>query len=419
MEFIPPVNHDFDDQLRQLRQKGLMRQLRQVRSEDGLQLSIARNDLINWGSNDYLGLSHHPALVEAASEALGRYGVGSGSSRLITGTSPAHEELEEAIAAFKGKEAALTFSSGYATAVGVLNGLVGKEDVIILDKLSHACLIDGAKLSGATLRVFPHNHMGRLESLLDWAVNEHEARRVWVVTESVFSMDGDTAYLSEIVALKERYPFLLLVDEAHAVGVLGQQGRGLIHQLRLTEEVDLIMGTMSKALGVSGGYLASSRTVIDLLINRARSFVYSTAPPPAIAAAALAALQLLQTEEGEAIRRSLHAAMDAFASLVPERFHRRTWKESAIFPILLGETRLALSAAKFMAARRCFCPAIRYPTVPKDRARLRISLTAAHGKDQIDQLASALIELEAALFPDDTGNDSEEDEIPAAFSSES
>lgn len=413
------MNHEFDEQLRQLRQKGLMRQLRQVQTADGLQLSIARKDLINWGSNDYLGLSRHPALVDAATEALGQYGVGSGSSRLITGTSPVHEELETAIAMFKGKEAALTFSSGYATATGVLNGLVGKEDVIILDKLCHACLIDGAKLSRATLRVFPHNHMGRLESLLEWAVNEHQARRIWVVTESVFSMDGDTAHLSEIVELKQRYPFLLLVDEAHAVGVLGHQGRGLIHQLRLTDEVDLIMGTMSKALGVSGGYLASTRTVVDLLVNRARSFVYSTAPPPSMAAAALAAIRLLQTAEGESIRRSLHAAMDAFASLAPERFQRRSWKQSAIFPVLLGETRLALSAAKFMAARRCFCPAIRYPTVPKDRARLRISLTAAHGKDQIDQLASALIELEATLFPAEPENESGWEDEPAASSQES
>lgn len=387
----------FEEQLEQLRRKGLLRQLRQVSSDDGLALNISRNDLVNWGSNDYLGFSRHPALVEAASGALLQHGVGSGASRLLTGTSPLHSALEGAIAAFKGKPAALTFSSGYATAVGTLGALLGKEDVVILDKLSHACLIDGARMSQATVRVFPHNHVGRLESLLRWAVHDQNARRVVVVTESVFSMDGDRAPLAEIAALKETYPFLLLVDEAHAVGVIGRYGHGLVREAKLTDQVDLIMGTLSKALGVSGGYIAAGESVIALLVNRARSFIYSTAPPPALAAAALASLRLLQSEEGEAARRSLWAGINAVQQLAPARFRAESWGQSAIFPVILGPTRTAMAAAKFMNARGCYAPAVRYPTVPKDRARLRLTVTAAHTKDQLDRLIAALQALDAAL----------------------
>ena len=224
---------------------------------------------------------------------------GAGASRLISGTQSPHLRLERALAKWKGTEAALCFSSGYAAALGTIPALVTKNDVVLLDKLCHASLIDGAKLSGAVLRVFPHNHLAKLESHLEWARREHPAKRVLIITESVFSMDGDHAPLRELVELKKRFGALLMLDEAHAVGVIGPNGRGLAAAENVSEEIDVQMGTLSKALGASGGYICGSRTLIEWLINRARSFIYSTAPPPAIAAAALAAVDFLASPEGE------------------------------------------------------------------------------------------------------------------------
>ncbi len=387
------MSRSIEEELESLRARSLLRRLREISPDpEAMTVTHEGRSLVNFASNDYLGLASAPFLAEAAKAAIDQYGVGSGASRLVCGSRPVHRELEEAVAAFKGAEAALTFSSGYATAVGTLSALAGKDDVLILDKLVHASLVDGARLSGATLRVFPHNHTAKLESHLQWAQNElkdHPDARIFVVTESVFSMDGDRAPLREIVALKERYGALLLLDEAHAVGVVGHQGRGLAERLGVSDRVDLQMGTFSKALGVSGGYLAGKRTIIDLLINRARSFIYSTAPPPALAAAALAALRHLQTDEGERRRQQLVANLKQLAEglphgITPERL------QSAIVPVILGEEERALSAAAQLQESGLFVPAIRYPTVAKGRARLRITLTALHTAEQISRLTKAL-----------------------------
>ncbi|MEO5721452.1 MAG: 8-amino-7-oxononanoate synthase, partial [Chthoniobacterales bacterium] len=261
----------FHEQLQALRARSLHRKLREIGTAQGPEVKIVGRQLVNFSSNDYLGLANDSLLREAATAAIAEFGVGAGASRLISGTQSPHIQLETAIARWKGTPAALTFSSGYAAAVGTIPSLVGKRDVILLDKLAHASLIDGAKLSGATIRVFPHNHLGKLESHLEWAHREHPEGRLLVVTESVFSMDGDRAPLRELIGLKKRFGAILLLDEAHAVGVIGANGRGLAHELELTRQVEVQMGTLSKALGVSGGYICGSRSLIEWLVNRARS----------------------------------------------------------------------------------------------------------------------------------------------------
>ncbi len=379
-----------EDQLADLRSRSLLRRLRTFDTPQQPEIEEGGRKLLSFASNDYLGLATEPALKEAAKAAIDRYGVGSGAARLISGSLAPHAQLEDAIARFKGTEAALAFSSGYATALGTLGALCGEEDVILLDKLSHASLIDGARLSRATVRVFPHNHLGKLESHLDWAAENHPAARVVIVTEAVFSMDGDRALLPEIVALKNRFGAMLLVDEAHAVGVLGRNGRGLADALRLEGEVDIQMGTLSKALGVSGGYIAGSRRLIELLVNRARSFVYSTAPPPAVAAAATAAIEFMESEAGEKRREKLWENLACFGGEMPHLFADGRKIQSAIIPIILGDNGRALEAADRLAERGLYVPAIRHPTVPRDSARLRITMSAKHTQEQIAALCGVL-----------------------------
>lgn len=380
----------FDDELHDLQQRDLLRRLRVIESAQQPEISLSGRTLVNFASNDYLGLATEPLLCKAAKAAVDEYGVGSGSSRLISGTLAPHARLDEAIAKFKGTEAALAFSSGYATAVGTLGALAQEGDVLILDKLCHASLIDGARLSKATVRVFPHNHLGKLDSHLQWAAENHPEARVIVVTEAIFSMDGDRAPLAEIAEIKARRGALLLVDEAHAVGVIGRNGRGLADALRIEGDVDIQMGTLSKALGTAGGYIAGSRRLVELLVNRARSFIYSTAPPPAIAAAATAALEWMQSDEGERRREKLWSNLAAFGELMPDLFADGRRIQSAIIPIMFGETNRAMDAAERLNERGFFVPAIRYPTVPRDAARLRVTITANHTIEQIGDFANAL-----------------------------
>ena len=377
-------------ELAELRARSLLRTLREMDSPQQPTVELAGKKLINFSSNDYLGLATEPALRDAAKAAIDQYGVGSGASRLVCGTLSPHVRLEEKLAEFKRTEAALVFSSGYAAALGTLGALCRKDDVIILDKLAHACLIDGARLSGAHLRVFPHNHMGKLESHLQWAGENFPEARVVVVTESVFSMDGDWAALCEIVELKRRYGALLLLDEAHAVGVIGLQGRGLAHQLNLNTMVDIHMGTLSKALGVSGGYVCGGRRLIELLVNRARSFIYSTAPSPAVAAAGCAAVEWMLSPAGEKRRQQLRQNLAQFAAEMPALFSAGRKVQSAIVPVIIGKAEAALEAAQVLADKGFLVPAIRYPTVARDAARLRVTLSARHTPKQIAGLCAVL-----------------------------
>jgi len=360
--------------------------------------------LLNFAANDYLDLSHHPALIEAARQATARHGTGAGASRLVTGTDSAVLALEAQLAAWKEKEAALVFSSGYAASLGTIPALVGKGDTVILDKLAHASLIDAARLSGATVRTFPHNDLGRLENLL--AKIFPAKTRILIVTESIFSMDGDAAPLLELVELKDRFGAWLLVDEAHATGLYGATGAGLVAEAGLSPRVEIVMGTLSKALGSVGGYIAGSRTLIDWLVNRARSFIYSTALPPGVIAASHAAVQLARSPEGAALRDRLRQNIAHFHAGLPAAWKNHASEVAAasgvpvpsggpsllspIQPLICGEASAALKLAATLREAGFLIPAIRYPTVPRHAARLRITLSAAHADKDIDALNKAL-----------------------------
>ena len=384
------MDEPFSHQLDRLRARSLLRRLREIGSAQGPSVELVGQHLVNFSSNDYLGLAADEQLRAAATHAIEQFGVGAGASRLISGTQSPHVALERTIAKWKDVPAAIAFNSGYATAVGTLPTIAGKNDVIILDKLVHASLVDGARLSGASIRVFPHNHLGKLESHLEWARREKPDARIIVVTESVFSMDGDRAPLREIVELKSRFQALLLLDEAHAVGVIGPNGCGLATEEKLS--ADIQMGTLSKALGAAGGYICGSTSLIEWLTNRARSFIYSTAPPAAVAAAAIAAIEFLQTPAGEQRRRALWKNIELLHQLLASEPNRKP--QSAIFPFIIGQENDAVNFAHALQKEGFFVPAIRYPSVARGSARLRITLTAAHAESHIRALAESIRELQ-------------------------
>ena len=392
-------DQELESDLAAIEARGLLRQLRRIDSPQSVRIRVAGQDLLNFASNDYLGLADHPLLKEAACAAVAQYGAGSGASRLICGSLAPHDNLEQLLAQFKGTEAALTFSTGYAAALGTIGALMGKDDVIILDRLVHACIVDAARLSGAKIRVFAHNNLENLERLLHWAdarnsaVNAVAKRRgrILIVTESVFSMDGDLAPLAEIVALKNRYGAWLMVDEAHATGLFGKHRRGVAESLNVSDQVEVQMGTLGKALGASGGYICGSRRLVDLLVNKARSFIFSTAPIPAAAAAAAAGLRLAQSETGSGLCRALWQQIHRFTehsggSLGAEA----PSSASAIIPLIIGDERRTLEVAASLRRQNLFVPAIRYPTVARGKARLRVTLTAKHTSVEIDALLQAL-----------------------------
>jgi 8-amino-7-oxononanoate synthase len=381
--------------LTDIRSQGLFRELRRVDSPQGPHIQIGGQELLNFSSNDYLGLANDLRLKEAAIKSVEKFGTGTGASRLICGSLAPHHELEETLADFKGTEAALSFSSGYATAIGTICALLDKNGIIILDKLVHACLVDAARLSGAKIRVFRHNDLDDLEARLKWAneniqhstFNVQHRRQILVITESIFSMDGDAAPLREIVALKEEYGAWLMVDEAHATGLYGKNRRGLAEERGVSGQIEVQMGTLGKALGASGGYICGSRTLIDFLVNRARSFIFSTAPVPAAAAAATAGIHFVQSDQGEARQKLIWQRIGELQSAIG---NRQSAIASAIFPILIGDETEAVEAATKLREQNIFVPAIRYPTVARGKARLRVTLTAAHTTEEISQFTAAL-----------------------------
>jgi len=377
--------------LEELREAQLLRRLRTVDSPASGRIEIEGRVRLNFSSNDYLGLANHPRLKEAACQAVEKYGAGAGASRLISGSTRAHLELEEAIAAFKGAEAALVFSSGYAAALGAIPSLVGAGDAVIIDKLVHACVVDAARLSGAKLRVFAHNDLNELAEILQWFARQRAARpgmRALIVVESLYSMDGDFAPLREIAALKEKHEAWLMVDEAHATGLFGANRRGLIEQMGVSGRVEVQMGTLGKAVGASGGCITGARALIDFLVNRARPLIFSTAPPPAASAAAQAGIELIQSSEGAARLEKLRANL----RLASEKLRMPlAAPDSPILPVRLGEEARALAAAQQLWDEGIYAPAIRYPTVAKGEARLRLSFSAAHEPGDIEALSQALL----------------------------
>lgn len=375
-------------ELQSLAAQDLRRHLREV--EDvlpGGRIRLGGRVLLNLSSNDYLGLSQDPRLIAASREAAARWGVGAGASRLVVGHLALHEEVEAQVAAFKGLETAVIFSTGYMANLGVISALAGPGDTVFCDKLNHASIYDGIKLSGAKLARYPHGDLNRLEALLKKA----GAGKKLMVTDSVFSVDGDLAPLGGLVELKERYGALLMVDEAHATGVLGPSGAGLAEALGLAHRIDVHMGTFSKALGSLGGYVAGDRRLIDYLHNRARSFIYSTAMPPPVLGAIGAALSLVAREperreyllaEAATLRRELtQAGFDILGSA------------TQIIPALVGENAPTLEFAARLRERGLMAVALRPPTVPPGRSRVRFSLSAAHSREDLSAARQAILEV--------------------------
>jgi 8-amino-7-oxononanoate synthase len=340
--------------------------------------------VVSFASNDYLGLSAHPAVVAAAHEALDRWGAGSGASRLVTGSRPIHSTLERALAEWKGTEAAVTFPTGFAANLGVLCVLGGPGVGVLSDELNHASIIDGCRLSRSPLAVYRHRDMGHLDELLSARSGSASATPTIVVSDSVFSMDGDVAPVDELLDLCGRHGALLVLDEAHAV-----LGPDLPPTVRAGGGAVVRVGTLSKTLGSLGGFVAASRDVIDLLVNRARPYIFSTAPTPADTAAALAALRVLRSAEGSALTGRLASLIDRVveAGLAPPGH------PSPIIPIVLGPEQAALDASAALLDEGLWVPAIRPPTVPVGTSRLRVTLSAAHGDEDVDRLLHALLRL--------------------------
>jgi len=377
----------FEESLSQARENNMYRSLNVLSPSSGTATHRQwnGNEYILFCSNDYLGLSAHPRVVQAAQCALEKYGVGSGASRLISGTTDWHHRLEEKIAHFKNKEAALVFSSGYHANVGIITALADKNTLLVIDKLSHASIIDACKLSEATLRIYPHNNMKKLEALLQHA-SDYE--RTLIVTDSVFSMDGDCALLKKIIALKEQYGAMLMIDEAHATGVFGERGSGLAEALGCEDQVDIIMGTLSKAVGGLGGYCATSRVIVDYLINKSRSFIYTTSLPAVLCAAAYEAITII--EEGKQLREQLWKNTEEIKKAIEKRGYRIGQTATPIIPIIIGDTDKTLSLAQKLFDQHIYIPAVRPPTVPKGEARLRLTVSAAHTATDVEQLLKRL-----------------------------
>ena len=376
-------------ELAELEACGLRRTLRTVDGQ-GPRAVVDGRDVLLLCSNNYLGLAGHPALLEAAAAATWRYGAGSGASRLVSGTLPPHAQLEERLAEFKGTEAALLFNSGFAANTGILQGLFGPDDVIFSDELNHASLIDGCRLSRARTLIYPHGDVAALERML--AAEAPRRRGRWlIVSDGVFSMDGDLAPLPALCALKERFDALLMVDDAHGTGVLGAGGRGSGEYCGCLQRIDLQMGTLGKALGCAGAYLAAPRVVIDTLINRSRPFIFSTSLPPAVPAAAMAALDLVAGVEGARLRTDLQRNRDAFAERLRAAGLDLLHSATQIVPVLIGAPEPTMAITRRLLLDGVFLQGIRPPTVPEGTCRLRATVMATHDPRELERAADAII----------------------------
>ncbi len=384
LDFIP-------GELEALAARGLRRALEPLGSPQGPVVEVDGRPLVNLCSNDYLGLAAHPAVRAAAAAAADREGAGSGASRLVAGDLPVHRALEARLAGWKGREAALLFGAGYLANAGVPAALVGRHDAVFSDELNHASIVDGCLLSRAKLVRYRHGDVEELDGLLA----RSRARRKLVITDAVFSMDGDAAPLRELADACDRHGAMLYVDEAHSAGVLGPGGAGLAAALGVSDRVDVHMGTLGKALGAFGAYVAGDRRLVELLVSRARTFVFTTALPPAACGAALAALEFVAAEpERRGRLQELGARMRA--GLAAQGFDVSR-VVSPIFPVVLGTEARALAASRALRDRGFYVRAIRPPTVPRGTSRLRVALSAAHTPAQVDGFLAALAEVLAGL----------------------
>ncbi len=381
------------EELKELEKSGLYRRLRIISSSQDAKVRINRKIFLSFGSNNYLGLATHPDVKRAAIEAIREFGCGAGASRLISGTMELHDQLEKRIALFEGREAAILFPTGYTANVGTITALVGEGDAVIMDRLNHASIIDAARLSRAKLLVYPHGDVSALKRVLERA---GKFRRRLLVTDTVFSMDGDIAPLPEIAALAKEHDATLMVDEAHATGVLGTNGRGACEYLRVEDKVPVKMGTLSKAAGSLGGFVSGSQELIEYLRNKSRGFIYTTALPPAVCAASIAALDIIEDEPE--LRRE-YAERVAYVREGLKAIGLNTMQSTTqIIPVHVGDARRAMEIAKFLYEKGILAPAIRYPTVSKDSARIRLSIMATHSKADLIKLLSVFEKVKRKFF---------------------
>ncbi len=372
------------DELAELEGRGLKRARRVLESPQGARVTVDGRNYVAFCSNDYLGLAAHPALIEAAREGATRFGVGAGASHLILGHAAAHHELERRLAAFVGLPRALLFSAGYLANIGVVTALVGREDAVFADRLNHASLNDAALLARAQFKRYPHLDLAALDRLLAGST----ARRKLVLTDAVFSMDGDIAPVPELIALCERHDAWLLVDDAHGFGVLGRQGRGVLAHFDVSSPRVIYMATLGKAAGVFGAFVAAQAEVIEWLLQRARSYIYTTATPPLLAHALLKSLDLIEREAWR--RERLAELITVLKQILILKHWRLMPSASAIQPLVIGTNEEAMALSQALARDGLLVPAIRPPTVPHGTARLRISLSAAHEVRDVERLAAAL-----------------------------
>jgi len=381
-------------ELERLREQGLYRTLPRIEGSQSSWVVLDGKKVLLLCSNNYLGLADHPNLKEAAIRAIEKYGVGSGASRLVSGTMELHVSLEERIASFKGTERALLFNSGYAANTGVIPALAQKGDILFCDKLNHASIVDGCLLSRAELVRYPHNDLAFLRRRL--AEYRGKGRSI-IISDGVFSMDGDLAKLPELVALKKEFGALLMVDDAHGTGVLGPTGRGTAEHFGLQSEIDITMGTLGKALGVFGAYIASSKEIVEYLVNKARSFIFSTSLPPAVLAAASAAFDIVDSRTGSDLRRSLAENAAFLRSSLREAGFDTLGSETQILPVFVGDAQNTMDFSRALLAEGVFVQGIRPPTVPVGSSRLRCTLMATHDQAELQNVVKAMCRARAKV----------------------
>src|SRR5213592_2585160 len=373
------------DQLEELERAGTALHPRVLQAEQRARTRFDGRDVINLASNNYLGLAAHPRMKEAAARAAAEYGAGSGAVRTIAGTMTLHTELERRFAAFKGAEAAIMFQSGFTANSGTVAAILGKEDVIVTDQLNHASIIDGGRLSRSEIKVFPHKDAAAADRLLE--ETKAPGRHQLLITDGVFSMDGDIAPLPDLVEVAERRGAIMMIDDAHASGVLGKNGRGTVDHFGLHGRVDIQVGTLSKAIGVLGGFIAGPQHLIDWLVNRGRPFLFSTSAPPAVAAACIEALNIL--EESPQLVERLWERTRSFKKGLQELGFDTGQSETPITPVIAGEETKAVELSRLLWEEGVFTPAIVFPTVAKGQARVRTIVTAEHTEDDLQQALEA------------------------------
>ncbi len=383
------MRNELKKELENLREKALLREIKYFDFENtGAGRAIFNGkEYIFFCANDYLGLSRDPRLIRKGIEAIKKYGIGSGASRLISGSTVLHEELERKISRFKKKESAVTYSTGFMTNVGIITTLMTRDSLLIMDKLNHASIVDAGRLSSSDVRIYPHRNMKRLDDILK--KNAYKYKRILIVSDSLFSMDGDFAPLEELVAIKEKYGAFLMIDEAHATGVFGSRGSGLAEKFNVENKVDIIMGTLSKTLGGMGGYVAASGDIIEYLKNKSRPFIYTTALSPFLCATAIEAIKIIDDSADK--REYLLSIAEYARNYLKKEGVDIGGSESQIIPVITGSEREALKLCEKLMKYGFYVPAIRYPTVPRGRARLRISLSAVHKKSDLEELLKVIV----------------------------